>query len=225
MLLLAAGVLVAVGPYSPSLVTVSGDAELSNLARPAWYSPAMARHRCACWPPPGPCSTDGSPMTGTGFRWRSSVPAGWVSICNIPLVGVAAGLALALDWVVPAFSWQWWLVHLAVVAVVLPGAWLIAGVAGRGEQRLRWVPAFVALPGWLLAVGGAAVILSISTTGFATWWGAGHAGAAVGSLLNLVVLVLIWQGRATDEDLSRTDRRASLVAVLRAVAGRPAVTA
>lgn len=108
---------------------------------------------------------------------------------HIPLVGVAAGIAVAVGWSVPALSATWWLVHIAVVMLVLPGAWLLAGLAAGPERGLLRLSPRISAAGAGCVIGGA-IVLNIAATGFATWWGAGAVGLPSSAVLNLLLLWL-----------------------------------
>ena len=185
----------AIGPYAMSLVTVSSDEGLSNLSPPsvvlACYGigqilllaaayPALSRwlSRPRVW---APVALFGS----RGFE---------VYLWHIPLVGIVAGVAILLSWSVPPLSAWWWVVHLSVAVVIVPLAWLLAGPMGSLARRLDHLPRRFAMPAALVAVFGAALVLHISVTGFGAWWGTGMLGLPGAAALNLVVLLLLWQG-------------------------------
>ncbi|MFI0432581.1 MAG: acyltransferase [Candidatus Nanopelagicales bacterium] len=186
--------LALLGPYSSSLVTVGGDPELSNLSPPtlvlALYGAGQVLLLAALWPVL-------TRFLANDRRWAIVALVGargiGIYLWHIPLVGIAAGLALLLHWSVQPLGLWWWIVHLLVMATVLPLAWLIAGGAGAVGRRLDRVPRVVALPVWLAALGAGAVVLNISVTGFATWSGTGMLGLWSSAALNLVLLALCWQ--------------------------------
>lgn len=127
---------------------------------------------------------------------------------HIPLVGAAAGLFIAAGWSPPPLSAAWWSVHLLVVAIVVPGAWLLAGLAANPEKTLlgwRWD---TAAPAVGCALGGLAV-LNMSATGFATLTGAGAVGlpsSAIGNLaLVLVAFVLVNPAHSSDSRRKRSN--------------------
>lgn len=194
LLLLAVGLALA-GPYSSSLVTVGGDEELSNLAPPsvvlAVYGAAQVLALAALWP-------SAQRWLDDDRRWTVVALVGargmGIYLWHIPLVGLAAAIALAVGWVVEPLSTMWWLVHVSVVLVVIPLAWLLAGVAQSGEARLGRLRCVLPLPALLVALGAGVVILNISVTGFATWAGAGMLGLPSAALANLALLTLFWQG-------------------------------
>lgn len=182
------------GPYSSSLVTVSGGEELSNLAPPSivllLYGAGQVCLLAALWPTLAAIlSADRLWTIVAVFGARAM----GVYLWHIPLVGLAAAVAMAVNWQVQPLAPQWWFVHLAVVVVVVPGAWLLAGLASRPERRLARMPRSFALNPTVAAVGVGATVLVISVTGFATLWGSGLFGAPSSALLNLVLLWVFWQ--------------------------------
>jgi hypothetical protein len=176
-LLAGAVVIAVVGPYSSSLVSVSGDPELSNLSPPsvvlALYGAAQVLALAALWPTL-------SGLLASARVWTIVAVVGvrgmGMYLWHIPLVGIGAAIALATAWSVPPLSLAWWAVHLAVVALVLPLAWLLAGFAEQAQRRLDRLPPLFGLPAALIAIVGGVVVLNISVTGFATWFGGGMLG-------------------------------------------------
>ncbi|MCB0915305.1 MAG: acyltransferase family protein [Actinobacteria bacterium] len=205
LLLVAAAASVAyLGPYSMSLVTVSGDDELSNLAPPSMvlllYGGGQVLLLAALWPLLDKLlSSDRLWALVAVFGARAM----GVYLWHIPLVGIAALVAMSLDWQVAPLSAPWWLVHLAVVVVVLPTAWYIAGLAGRAERLAGHTRRFFRMPPTVAALGMAITVLVISTAGFATLYGGGLFGLPTSALINFVLLVLFWQ--AVGPVRSRTD--------------------
>ncbi len=190
----AALALALLGPYSTSLVTIGGDPELSNLSPPsvvlALYGCAQVLALAAVWPVlAGALSNDRSwtIVALIGARGMG------IYLWHIPLVGVAAGIALATGWSVAPLSLPWWLAHVAVVVIVVPLAWLIAGVAARAESRVNRLPRWFGLPPLFVGLAAGIIILNISVTGFATWLGGGMLGLPSLALVNLVALLLCWQ--------------------------------
>lgn len=191
LLLIAAAVALAfVGPYSRSLISVAGVPGLTNLAPPSvvlalygagqilvvaglwpWLTRALANDRL--WVPVALVGARGMGM----YLW------------HIPLVGLAAGTAMATGWTTTPLSPAWWAVHALVVAVVVPLAWLIAGVAAGPESLLlRWQPPRWSLPAVGCTLGGLAV-LNLSVTGFATLRGTGALGLPSSAVVNLLLVV------------------------------------
>ncbi len=190
----AALALALLGPYSTSLVTIGGDPELSNLSPPsvvlALYGCAQVLALAAVWPVLARALSHDrfwSIVALVGARGMG------IYLWHIPLVGGAAGIALATGWSVAPLSLPWWLVHVAVVVVVVPLAWLIAGVAARGESKVNRLPRWFGLPPLFVGLAAGFIILNISVTGFATWLGAGMLGLPSTALANLAALVLCWQ--------------------------------
>lgn len=178
------------GPYSVSLISVNGVPGLSNLAPPsvvlalfgagqilllAGLWPVLQRllHRDRLWIPVALLGARGMGM----YLW------------HIPLVGIAAAAAIALGWHAAPLSPTWWAVHLLVVVLVVPGAWLLAGVASGPEAWLRRRSSPLHAPAAGCAIGGF-FVLNTAATGFGTWWGPGAAGLPSGALLNLLLVVL-----------------------------------
>ncbi len=186
--------LAAVGPYSGSLISVGTDTELSNLAPPsivlALYGLGQILLLAALWP-----------LADRALRhdrlWAAVAVVGargmGIYLWHIPVLTLLIGAVLLAGWQPVALSPAWWLLHLVVVALVIPGAWLVAGVAASGEARLQRLKRRFPLPPETAAVLTGLVILNISVTGFATWWGPGMLGLPACALVNLVALVLLWQ--------------------------------
>jgi hypothetical protein len=178
------------GPYSLSLISVAGVPGLSNLAPPsvvlALFGAGQILLLAGLWPW----------LTRVLSSDRIWVPVALIGargmgmyLWHIPLVGIAAGAALTLGFDAPALSPPWWLVHVCVVALVVPTAWVIAGVAAAPERALlRWRPGITGA-GLGCTIGGLAV-LNTAATGFATRWGSGASGLPSSAALNLVLVVL-----------------------------------
>lgn len=179
------------GPYSVSLISVAGIPGLSNLAPPsivlALFGAGQILIVAGLWPRL-------QRLLAHDRLWTVIALVGargmGMYLWHIPLVGLAAGAAMLLGFDAPALSPQWWVVHLLVVALVVPAAWLIAGLATRPE---RWVDR---LPGWHRAgigatLGGLAV-LNTAATGFGTWWGPGASGLPSSGVTNLLLIVLAY---------------------------------
>lgn len=201
--LIALSVAVAfTGPYSVSLISVNGVPGLSNLAPPsvvlALFGAGQILLVAGLWPQ----------LQGLLARDRL-----WVAVAlmgargmgmylwHIPLVGVAAATAMALGFHAAPLSAAWWAVHLLVVALVLPGAWLLAGVATFPEAWVRRVRSPWTAPALGCVLGGF-FVLNTAATGFATWWGGGAAGlpssAAINLLFVLVGFALVTSGPRED---------------------------
>ncbi len=193
--LTAAVALAVAGPYSSSLVSYAGDPEISNLAPPSLVllgvGAAQTLLLAALWP---------ALRRGLAHdrAWAVVALIGGRSmgiyLWHIPLVGAAAGLAILGKVSPQPLSPAWWLLHLTVVAAVIPLAWLIAGVAAPAERRLDRIPRLLPLPAIVVGLLGGLVVLNVSVTGFATWYGAGALGLPSSALLNLLALLLLWQG-------------------------------
>jgi peptidoglycan/LPS O-acetylase OafA/YrhL len=194
----ALAVAVAVlGPYSTSMVTYQGDEAASNLAPP---SIVVALHGLAL-----------ILVVAAGWRWLDRLlarPAWWTPIAllasrgiglylwHIPVVGIAAGASLLLGIEVRPLSAAWWLLHVAVAAAVVAGAWLLAGLAQRPLPRLARIPGrrSVAWAGPQTALAGLLVLL-LSTTGFATWWATVFLGVPGSTPILVAAMWLLWRGR------------------------------
>jgi fucose 4-O-acetylase-like acetyltransferase len=192
-LMAAAVALALLGPYSSSLVTVAGVPGLSNLAPPSivlvLFGAGQVLLLAGLWPQLEVLLTHDRlwvPVALMGARGMG------MYLWHIPLVGLAAGAALLTDWSPPPLGAAWWAVHLTVAALVVPGAWLLAGVAHRSESWLLGHGSRPVAPGAGCVVGGLAV-LSVSTTGFATVAGAGALGMPSSAPVNLAALLLsLW---------------------------------
>ncbi len=189
-LIAAAVILAFVGPYSHSLISVAGVPGWSNLAPPstvlAVYGAGQILIVAGLWPRLKRALDSDRlwvPIALMGARGMG------MYLWHIPLVGVAAGLAIALGFAAAPLSLLWWAVHILVVLVVVPGAWLIAGVAAYPEKAVGRLRVPIAIPGTACTLGGL-VILNIAATGFATRWGAGAVGLPSSALLNLALLWL-----------------------------------
>jgi fucose 4-O-acetylase-like acetyltransferase len=192
LLLIAASVVVAfAGPYSVSLISVNGVPGLSNLAPPSvvlvLFGAGQILIVAGLWP--------------LLTRWlqhdRLWVPIALVGargmgmyLWHIPLVGLAAGTAILLGFHAAALSPAWWAIHLLVVVVVIPLAWLIAGLAAVPERWLLVLPG-INRAGVGCALGGLAV-LNTAATGFGTWWGGGAAGIPSSAAVNIALVVLAY---------------------------------
>ncbi len=191
--LIALAVMVAhAGPYSHSLISVAGVPGLSNLAPPsvvlALYGAGQILIIAGLWD-----------LLGRALRndrvWAVVALVGargmGMYLWHIPLVGVAAGAAIVTGWDAWPLSPSWWTVHLLVVVLVVPGAWLIAGLAETPQRWLsRWNPR-IAAPAAGCVIGGAAV-LNMAATGFATAWGPGAVGLPSSSVVNLLLVALAY---------------------------------
>lgn len=92
-------------------------------------------------------------------------------------------------------------VALYGLGLVLVLAWLLAGVVARADGAvLAWLRRRPGRGGTttdaVLAVALPLVLLAVTTTGFATWWGPGPLGVPTSSLLNLVLLAAVLRGLA-----------------------------
>lgn len=182
------------GPYSSSLVSYAGDPELSNLAPPSLvlllYGVAQVLGLAVLWPAAAQLLARDAvwaPVALVGGRAME------IYLWHIPLVGLAAGAALALQMSPMPLSLPWWLLHGAVIAAVIPAAWLVAGAADLAGSRLQRIPRLFGVNPAVVGVVGGALVLNISVTGFATWSGAGALGLPSAALVNLLLLLLLWQ--------------------------------
>lgn len=192
----AALALALLGPYSSSLVSYAGDPEPSNLSPPtlvvALYGVGQILLVAALWPWLARVLAADRIYRMVGVIGSRAIG---VYLWHVPLVALVAGAAWGLGFAARPLGLLWWLVHLLGLAVIVPVAWVLAGVAAALERwsgawaarRLRWTSAV--LP---FAVVVPLALLGVSTTGFGTWWGPGMLGAPSSSLLNLVVLVGAW---------------------------------
>ena len=190
--LIAIAVLVAIsGPFSVSLISVNGISGFSNLAPPsvvlALFGSGQILLVAGLWPRLQRWFSNDSIWTVVAVIGARGMG---MYLWHIPLVGVAAGSAMLLGFAAPALSLTWWAVHLMVVALVIPLAWLLAGVASTPERWLTRLPG-LARAGLGCALGGFAV-LNTAATGFGTWWGEGAAGLPSSAALNLVLMMLAY---------------------------------
>lgn len=190
--LIGLAVIVAInGPFSVSLISVNGIPGFSNLAPPsvvlALFGAGQILLVAGLWPVL-------QRWLGNDRIWTAIALVGargmGMYLWHIPLVGAAAGCAMLLGFAAPALSLTWWAVHLTVVALVIPLAWLLAGVATTPQRWLTRLPG-LARAGLGCALGGLAV-LNTAATGFGTWWGAGAAGLPSSAAVNLVLVVLAY---------------------------------
>lgn len=200
------------GPYSSSLVTFAADPEPSNLSPPtlvvALYGLGLVLVLAALWRPLTTLLSRDAVYRVIGAFGSRAVG---VYLWHIPIVAVVVGVAWLARFWEPAFTPAWWAAHLLGLALALGLAWLLAGVAARADRTvLGWLARLATPIGGLLrdprgatttatnalAVALPLVLLSITTTGFGTWWGPGPLGVPTSSLLNLVLLVAILRGLA-----------------------------
>jgi fucose 4-O-acetylase-like acetyltransferase len=176
------------GPYSHSLISVAGVPGLSNLAPPstvlAVYGAGQILIVAGLWHPLQRVLADDRLWVAVALMGARGMG---MYLWHIPLVGIAAGIAIAVGFAAPALSAAWWIVHIAVVLMVVPGAWLIAGLAEGPEKALDRLQITRARPGPACTLGGL-VILNTAATGFATWRGAGAVGLPSAAALNLALL-------------------------------------
>jgi len=205
----AAVALAVLGPYSSSMVSYAGDPEPSNMSPPtvvvALYGLGLVLALAALWPAlTRLLARDRLYLVVAAFGSR----AVGIYLWHIPLVALVAGAAWGLGFAAAPLSPVWWGVHVLGFAVVLTGAWFLAGVAGRGERALqRWGAARPRrpLPVLPFAVAVPLAVLSMSPTGFATWWGPGLLGLASSSVLNLAALAVGWWGLAVGTGSTDSD--------------------
>ena len=131
-----------------------------------------------------------------GFGQKLGDASYGIYLWHIPIVAAAVLSAAALGFRAAPLTPLWWMVHLAVVVVVLFGAWLVAGVAGGVVSRLDKWPGLWCVQPLAAAIVGGVVVLSITATGFGTWWGPGALGIPASACVNLVILGLVWQAVA-----------------------------
>jgi peptidoglycan/LPS O-acetylase OafA/YrhL len=189
--------LAVLGPYSSSMVTLVDDPEPSNLAPPtvvvALLGVAQVLLLAAAWP--WLAQRLAGDRAHRVVRTCGARAIG-VYLWHIPVVTVVVGLASALRLDTPPLGPAWWVVHLLAVGTVLPLAWVLAGRAARVEAgvlaRTSSLPP--QRPGGPLVVGALVpvLLLNVSVTGFATWWGPGVLGLPSSSPVNLGLLLLAW---------------------------------
>ncbi len=193
----AAAALAVLGPYSTSMVTYEGDDAPSNLAPPtivvALHGLALILLLAAAW---GPLARVlARPALWTPVALLAARGIG-LYLWHIPLVGIAAGLALLLGIEVAPLSLAWWSMHIAVAAAVIAGAWLLAGAAQRAQPLVERIPGRRSVRGAapLTALAGLLVLL-LSVTGFASWWAEAFLGAPASTPVVLGALWLLWRLR------------------------------
>jgi len=189
--LIALSVVIAfVGPYSNSLISVAGLPGLSNLAPPsvvlAIYGAGQILLIAGVWPWLQRLLTNDRLWVVIALIGARGMG---MYLWHIPLVGLAAGTAIATGWQAAALSATWWSVHIAVVVIVVPTAWVLAGIAHRPETLITRLQLPVGWPAAACALGGLTV-LNMAATGFATRWGPGAVGLPSSALLNLAVVWL-----------------------------------
>lgn len=184
------------GPYSSSLVSFVGDPEPSNLAPPtmvvALYGLAQVLVLAAVWP----CLAR---ILGHDRIWLVVAAFGSraieIYLWHIQGVGLVAVIAWWLGFDAEPLGALWWLAHAAGLAVVIVLAWYCAGLAARGDRSLSaWGSRRIrhTAPVLPFALVIPLVLLSITATGFGTWWGAGMLGLPASSAVNLLVLAGAW---------------------------------
>jgi hypothetical protein len=193
----AAVALAVLGPYSTSMVTYQGDDAPSNLAPPtvvvALHGLALILLLAAMW---GPLARVlARPALWTPVALLAARGIG-LYLWHIPLVGIAAGLALLLGIEVAPLSPAWWTIHIAVAGAVIGGAWLLAGAAQRVLPLVERIPGRRSVRGAapLTALAGLLVLL-LSVTGFASWWAEGFLGAPASTPAVMGALWLLWRAR------------------------------
>lgn len=194
--------LAVLGPYSSSLVTYAADPEPSNLSPPtlvvALYGLGLVLVLAALWRPLTAALSHDRVYRVIGAFGARAVG---VYLWHIPIVALVVGAAWLARFWEPAFTPAWWAAHLLGLAVTLVLAWLLAGVVARADGAvLAWLRRRPGRGGTttdaVLAVALPLVLLAITTTGFATWWGPGPLGVPTSSLLNLVLLAAVLRGLA-----------------------------
>ncbi len=187
------------GPYSNSMVSVAGDPEASNLSPPtvvlALHGLALILLAAAAWP-----------LLERLLAW----PPLWTAVAvlgaramrlylwHIPVVGLVAGAFMIRGSSPDPFGPGWWAVHLGTVVVAVGGAWLLAGLAGGPERRLRGIGTSrdqTAATAWALAASAGAIVLLLSVTGLGTWWSTSFLGLPASAPVLLGVLLVIWRLR------------------------------
>ncbi|HET9118267.1 MAG TPA: acyltransferase [Pseudonocardiaceae bacterium] len=184
------------GPYSSSLVSFVGDPEPSNLAPPtmvvALYGLAQVLVLAAVWPWLARLlANDRTWLAVAAFGSRAVEIYLW----HIQGVALVAVTALALGFTAEPLGALWWLAHAFGFGAVVALAWCCAGIAASADRRLsaRSVRhARHAAPVLPFAMVVPLVLLSITATGFGTWWGTGMLGLPASSALNLFVLAGAW---------------------------------
>ncbi len=200
------------GPYSSSMVSVGGDDRMSNLAPPtvalALFGLAQVLALAALWPALGRLLARPRVWVATAVFGSRAMG---VYLWHIPVVGLVVLPIWRSGMTLPSLSWQWWALHLAGIAVVLPVAWLIAGLAGRGDRVLQrrgaGLPA-TGRAGTVAALAIPVVALNAAVTGYATIAGQGMPGLPSSSVVNMVVLVVCWAllaGRGGDSPGTGSD--------------------
>ena len=200
----AAVALAVLGPYSSSMVSYAGDPEPSNLSPPtlvvALYGLGLVLLLAALWPLLARLLAHDRVYLVVGVFGSRAVG---IYLWHIPLVAAAAGLAWWAGFAAPPLSPAWWGVHVVAFALVVTGAWFVAGLAGRADRALRrWGEGRRrrTLPVLPFAFAVPVALLSISPTGFGTWWGAGMLGIPSSSAVNLAVLAVAWWALAVGRD-------------------------
>lgn len=193
---LTALALAVAGPYSNSMISVGGDAEMSNLAPPTLVLALLGLGQvlllAAVWPALARLLDDSRVWVATATLGSRAMG---LYLWHIPVVGLVVLPVWLSGMTLPSLSWGWWAVHLVGLAIVLGAAWMIAGVAGRAERGLqRWGlrRATVQIGRKLAVLAVPVVILNASVTGFATVAGPGMLGLPSASVVNLILLVTCW---------------------------------
>lgn len=200
---LALALVVAIpGPFSSSLVSISGDPEPSNLSPPsvvvALYGLTQVLLLAAAYPWLARRLSDDRTWRVIGFAASRAIG---IYLWHIPWVAIVAATARLLGLDAQPFTAAWWLAHAGGLAVILGMGWTLAGLAGRLDQvLLAWGTARQrhSLPVIAPSVVIPTTLLAVTMTGFGTWWDVAFFGLPASSALNLAVLTLAWWALSAD---------------------------
>jgi hypothetical protein len=134
---LAASTLVLVGPYSSALVTTTATPGITNLAPPtlvlAFAGIAQVCALLLAWP-----LLDRLMRRDTGWVVVAVVGSRAMELYLWHMLGftLAIGVVLGTGYAPDTLSIAWWLLHLAVLAVVVGTVWLAAPLLGRTSVGL-----------------------------------------------------------------------------------------
>jgi len=191
------------GPYSNSMVSVSGDPEASNLSPPsvvlALHGLALILLVAAAWPLLARLLQAPRLWTAVAVLGSRGMR---LYLWHIPVVGIVAGAFMIVGSSPEPFTPAWWITHIGCVVAAVGGAWLLAGIAGGPERRLRAIPGSPGQPravAFALAALAGLLVLLLSATGLGTWWSTSFLGIPASAPVLVALLLALWRLRDTGQ--------------------------